>query len=134
MFCTRLWKADWYILFLSNISFTEPTRLFTRIIEARDQNQSKRAIQFDYDNRATILIIIFQTCAVGCYVNKSEKYRVRLLIIDNCIDVSSVLKMSRRKQARPRHVDDPDLESPAIAANSVGKKLRIFMLLYFFCR
>ncbi|XP_045193301.2 sal-like protein 1 isoform X2 [Mercenaria mercenaria] len=27
--------------------------------------------------------------------------------------------MSRRKQARPRHVDDPDLESPAIAANSV---------------
>jgi len=29
--------------------------------------------------------------------------------------------MSRRKQARPRHVDDPDLDSPAIATNSVGK-------------
>ncbi|KAH3812001.1 hypothetical protein DPMN_140422 [Dreissena polymorpha] len=27
--------------------------------------------------------------------------------------------MSRRKQARPRHVDDPDLESPAIAPNTV---------------
>lgn len=129
MFCIQVWMADWCILFPSDISFTEATRLFTRIIEAGDQNQSKRAIQFDYDNRATILIIIFQACAVGCYVNKSEKYRVRLLIIDNCIDVSSFLKMSRRKQARPRHVDDPDLESPAIAANSVGKT----GLLFLFC-
>lgn len=73
----------------ADISFTEPSRRFTRIIGRRGSKPIKtRDTKFDYDNRAALLIIIFRACAERCYVNKSEKYRERLLIIDNCIDVS----------------------------------------------